>query len=173
MGKVIKKWKRKYVLGNGHIYWHKLYYDLVPDFLCNHSLPLVSSYNLAYYLYQPWKILDEYYRLLKWSWQRVRYGISERDMWGYMTHHAEQMIRVCSYLRKYKHGHPMGMTPAIWDRKLDQMQAGFQAYMDEENDVTSYKKLSREAYRKLRMQRHRKLMFALKLFREHYYSLWD
>lgn len=171
--KSIRGLKRTYLLKDGTVYWHKLYYDIVPDFLCNHSLPLIGGYNLAYYLIRPHKIFIDYAREVKWFWQRGTRGISDRDMWGYVTHHAEQMITVCKYLRKYKHGYPVGLTPGKWDRVLNKMQEGFQAFMDEENDVTSYKTLSPKQHRKLLFSRRRKLMFGLTLFRRHYYSLWD
>lgn len=165
--------KRRYLLKDGSIYWHRLYYDVMPKFMCNSTLPGIRGYNLAYYLVHPHEIVKDYYRAVKWMWQRAIRGWSERDAWGWCTHHAEVTVQVLKYLRKHKHGYPIGLTPAKWTNRLDLMIDGFQAFMDEENDVTSYKKLSRQEWHKLRMRRHRKLMYALTLFRTHYYSLWD
>jgi len=164
---------RRYRLKDGGIYWHRLYYDLMPKFMCNHSLPGIGGYNLAHYLIRPHEIFMDYGRQVKWFWQRGTRGWADQDAWGWYSHHSVMMVGVLQYLRKYKHGYPIGLTPGKWAKKLKAMEEGFQAAIDEENDVTSYKKLPMKEYRKLIFKRRRKLMLGLKYFRAHYYSLWD
>jgi hypothetical protein len=163
---------KKYRLKDGSIYWHKLYFDNVPKFL-THSSPPFGSYNWAFYLYQPHKYIIELVDEVRYFIQRGRRGWSERDVWGWFAHHSEMMVGVLQYLRKHKHGYPIGLTPGKWAKKLEVMEQGFQAAIDEENDYTSYKRLSRKDHRKLIFSRRRKLMLGLKYFRTHYYSLWD
>lgn len=163
---------KKYLLKDGSIYWHKLYYDLVPDFLTRYSPP-GGSYNYACYLYQPWKYVIELYDQVRWFIQRGSRGWADYDAWGWCTHHARMTVGVLKYLREHKHGYPIGLTPAKWDKKLQVMIDGFQAMLDDEDDVTSYKRLPRKEHRKLIFSRRRKLMLALKYFRTYYYNLWD
>lgn len=166
------KFMQKYRLKDGSIYWHKLYFALMPDWATRHSPPL-GSYNYAAYFYQPHKYVIDIYDRCKWFIQRGRRGYSDCDIWGWCSHHSRMMVGVLRYLRDHAHGYPMGLSPTKWDKKLKVMQEGFQAMVDEENDVTSYKRLSRQAHRKLVFHRQKKLKLALKYFREHYYSLWD
>ena len=164
--------KKKYLLKDGSIYWHKLYFDLVPNWMCKYSPPL-GSYNYAAYLYQPHKYIRDVYDRCKWFIQRGIRGYSDCDVWGWYSHHSKMMVGVLKYLRANAHGYPMGHSPAKWDKKLKVMQDGFQAVIDEENDFVSYKKLSRKEYLKLVFSRRRKLMLGLKYFRDNYYDLWD
>jgi len=163
---------KKYYLSDGSIYWHSLYFDIVPNWMTKYSPPL-AAYNYAHYAYKPHDYFIELYDHVRYFIQRGMRGYSDRDVWGWCNHHSEMMVGVLQHLRKYKHGYPVGLTPAKWDKKLTVMEEGFQAMIDEENDVTSYKRLSNKEYRKLIFKRRRKLMLGLKYFREHYYSLWD
>ena len=166
------KKSRSHRLSDGSVNWHNLYYDLMPKFMTNGSLP-GGSYNRAYYLIHPWKYAEDLYYQAKWFIQRGHRGYSDRDMWGWFSHHSQIMVGVLRDLRRTTHGHPLGLTPGKWDKKLRIMQEGFQAVIDEDNDFTSYKKLSRKAHLKLVYGRRRKTMLGLKYFREYYYSLWD
>lgn len=163
---------RKYILKDGSVYWHKLYYDLVPDILCRNSPP-GGDYNYAYYLYQPHKYPMALYDHAKWFIQRGMRGYSDRDVWGWYSHHATMMVGVLRYLRKYKHGYPIGLSPRSWDIRLKIMQEGFQAVVDEENDVTSYKRLSKKDYKRLLENRQLKLRLGLQYFADYYQNLWD
>lgn len=162
----------KYLLKDGSIYWHKLYLDLMPEWMTEYSPP-GGDYSYATYLYQPHKYFIALYDHIKYLFQRGRRGWSDRDAWGWCSHHAQMMVGVLQYLRKYKHGHPIGLTPGKWSKKLAIMEQGFQALLDEENDVTSYKRLSRREYRKLIFSRRRMVRLGLKYFRIYYFDLWD
>jgi len=162
----------KYRLKDGSIYWHKLYFNVVPKWMTKYSPPF-GDYNYAAYLYQPHKYFITLYDRVKWFVQRGRRGYSDRDVWGWCDHHSEMMVGVLQYLQKHKHGYPIGLTPGKWAKKLRVMEEGFQAIIDEENDYISYKKLSQKEHRKLVFSRQRKLMLGLKYFRKYYCNLWD
>lgn len=163
---------KKYLLKDGSIYWHKLYYAFMPKFLTNNRLP-GGSYNCAYYLVCPHKYLEELYYHVKWAVQRGLRGYSDSDVWGWYSHHARMMVGVLASLRKTTHGYPIGMSPTRWDKKLAVMQDGFQAVTEEEDDFTSYTKLGHKANLKLTRSRYRRTREGLKYFREYYFNLWD
>lgn len=163
---------KKYRLNDGRINWHKLYFSFVPTWMTKYSPPL-GSYNYAAYLYQPRKYIGDLYDHAKWFIQRGQRGYSDADVWGWCDHHSRMMVGVLQYLRKHKHGYPIGLTPGKWAEKLDVMEQGFQAAIDEQDDYTSYKKLSPKDYRKLIFSRRRKLMLGLKYFSTYYQNLWD
>jgi hypothetical protein len=163
---------KKYRLEDGGIYWHKLYYDMVPRFMTRYSPP-GGFYNYAGYAYRPHEYVHDLWLQAKWFVQRGTRGWSDSDAWNWYSHHARVMIGVLRYLREYKHGYPIGLTPAKWGKKLSVMKQGFQAVLDEENDFTSYKQLPRREYLKFIFSRRRKLILGLKYFRTYYYNLWD
>lgn len=163
---------KKYLLKDGSIYWHKLYFDLVPNWSTKYSPPL-GNYNYAAYLIAPHKYVKDLYYQAKWFIQRGMRGYSDYDVWGWCHHHSRMMVGVLKQLRQTTHGYPLGMSPKKWDKKLKFMQDGFQAFVDEDDNVISYRKLSTKEYHKLMMQRQRKVRAALKQFRECYYDLWD
>jgi hypothetical protein len=163
---------KKYCLKDGSIYWHKLYFAVVPTILTRYSPPF-GSYNYAYYLIRPDKYVMDLIDEVRYFIQRGRRGYSDRDVWGWYSHHSRMMVGVIQYLRKHKHGYPLGLTPAKWSKALAIMEKGFQSVIDEENDYHSYKNLSKAEYRKLIFIRQRTLMLGLKYFRKYYYNLWD
>jgi hypothetical protein len=163
---------RKYRLKDGKVYWHKLYFDLVPRWMTKYGPP-GGFYNYAAYAYRPHEYVRDLWLQTKWFVQRGQRGWSDCDAWNWYSHHARVMVGVLQYLWRHKKGYPAGLTPAEWGRKLSVMERGFQAVLDEENDLTSYKCLSAREHRKLIFSRRRKLMLGLKYFRTHYCSLWD
>jgi hypothetical protein len=163
---------KKYRLNDGKIYWHKLWFALAPKWMTRYSPP-GGSYNYAAYAYKPHEYVRDLYLRAKWFIQRGYRGYADCDIWGWCNYHATIMVGVLKYLREHKNGYPIGLTPGKWSKKLDVMEQGFQSMIDEENDVTSYKRLSRKEHRKLIFSRRRKMMLGLKYFRTYYYDLWD
>ena len=163
---------KKYRLKDGSIYWHRLYYDIMPRLLTQYGPPL-GSMNYAAYLLQPHEYVIDLYDQAKWFIQRGMRGYSDSDVRGWYIHHARIMVGVLASLRKTSHGYPMGLSPARWDKKLATMQDGFQAVIDEEEDFTSYKKLGRAANLRLVKGRYRRTQKGLRCFGEYYHNLWD
>lgn len=163
---------KKYLLKDGSIYWHKLYYAFMPKFMTAYSLP-GGNYNRAYYLIRPHQYVKDLYYLAERFIQRGLRGYGDSDVWGWYSHHARISVAAIASLRKTTHGYPIGLTPRKWDKKLAVIQDGFQAVIDEEEDFTSYKKLSRKAHLKLVRDRYRRTRKGLKYFRTYYFNLWD
>lgn len=163
---------KKYLLNDGSIYWHKLYFDLVPNWMCKYSPPF-GSYNYAAYLYQPHEYVIDLYNQAKWFIQRGMRGYSDSDVWGWYSYMAKINDAALRHLADNKMGHPCGMTMKGWRTRLLKMADGFQAVIEEENDVTSYKRLTQREYRALVQRRWNRLDAGLKLYSKHFQSLWD
>ncbi len=153
---------KKYRLTDGSIYWRKFYYDMMPRFMTRYSPPL-GDYNYAAYLYQPHKYIKCLYDHIKWFIQRGYRGYADCDVWSLDYYLSDWMPKALRYLEKNKRGHPIGMTMRGWQTRLRIMREGFEAAKALDDLST------KEQYQQLK----RKLDRGLKLFAEHYLSLWD
>lgn len=152
--------------------WHKLYYDSMPAWAKNYSPPF-GWYNWAWYFRNPHKYIIHLYDECKWFIQRGSRGYSDRDVWGWYSYMAEINVAALRHLADNKMGHPIGMTLKGWQTRLLKMADGFQAVLADENDFTSYKRLSRKDYRALLRRRQCRVAKGLKLYAKHFQSLWD
>ena len=153
---------RKYRLKDGSIYWHKLYYDIVPRFMTRYSPPL-GDYNYAFYLYQPHEYFIALYGHMEAFIQRGYRGYADRDIWSLDYYLSGWMPAALERLRRTKHGTPIGMTPKGWDTRLTVMVEGFKA-VREMDDVSN-----RDHYKQLK----RKMDKGLRMFAECFLNLWD
>ena len=110
----------KYILNDGSIYWHKLYFDLMPEWMCKYSPPL-GFYNYAAYLYQPHKYVIELYKQGKWFIQRGYRGYADCDVWSIDSYLAKWMPHALLQLKRTKMGYPAGSSEENWDDKLNKM----------------------------------------------------
>lgn len=169
---MLKFMPKKYLLKDGSIYWHKLYFDLMPDWTTKAG-PLGGNYNYAYYFVKPSKLVEDWYYQAKWFIQRGYRGYSDSDVWGWYSHMARINVAALRRLADNKIGHPCGMTMKGWHMRLLKMADGFQAVIDEEDDMISYKRLSRKEYLSLCRHRQRRLEAGLKLYSKCFQNLWD
>lgn len=151
---------KKYRLKDGSIYFHKLYFDLVPKVLIRYSPPF-GAYNYAAYLYQPHKYIVALYDEARYFIQRGRRGYSDRDAWNLHSYLAEWMPAALRSLQG-GHGHPLGMTRKGWDRRLEIMARGFEAV----NHIWEESPLGWKRGKRV-------LRRGMKLFAEHFLNLWD
>ena len=155
---------KKYLLKDGSIYWHRLYFDFVPSLLKRYSPP-GGSYNYAAYLYQPHKYVIELFGHAKWFIQRGYRGYSDRDVWSIDWYLTTWMPGALTQLKKNTHGHPIGMSQKAWEKKLDRMINAFKVA----RKIQDYDYKTADEYKA-----------ALKLFRKdfnlvktYFFSLWD
>lgn len=116
----------KYRLKDGSIYWHKLYFDLVPDWMCEKSPPF-GAYNYAFYAYNPHKYISQLWDEVKYFIQRGRRGYSDRDAWSLDWYLMMWLPKALKQLKRTKHGHPCDLTEESWSKLLDQMIEGLEA----------------------------------------------
>ncbi len=123
------------------------------------------GWNYRYLLTHPWEIATESYRRTKWFMQRGYRGYADCDVWGLDYYLAEWVPKALESLRKNKHGHPIGMTPKSWDTRLKRMRAGF----IEARKIQDFRykdiKDAQAAVKRMKMD--------LRLFSDHFLSLWD
>lgn len=150
----------------------QLYYNIMPDILSDNAPPF-GLYNYTYYLIRPWRYLEHIFYEAKYFLQRSCRGFSERDIWGWCDYMAKINIVALRYLAAGKQGHPIGMTMKGWRTRLLKMVDGFEAMLENDNDYTSYKRLSRKDYLALIRSRNRRLTNGLKLWALHFRNLWD
>ncbi len=72
------------------------------------SKPTLKNFLLDIYYAIRRDILDipYYIRFVKWSYQRVRYGVSDRDTWSFYNYTSEVLVRGLKNLREINHGLP-------------------------------------------------------------------
>ena len=121
------------------------------------------GWNYSHLILHPWIIVDESYYRVKWFIQRGYRGYADCDAWGLDYYLAGWMPSALKRLEDNKIGHPCGMTQKGWKTRLRIMREGFEA-AKAINDIPT-----KEQYQKLK----RRLDKGLKLFAEHYLSLWD
>jgi hypothetical protein len=155
---------KRYILKDGSIYWHRLYYDMMPRFLTQNSPPL-GSYNYACYLYQPHKYVIELFDHIKWFVQRGCRGYSDRDAWSIDWYLCEWMPQALADLKRNTHGRPIGMSRKEWDAKLDRMIRAFRTARDIQDYRPGTKEEMQAAIRQFRRD--------FDVFKNYYFSLWD
>lgn len=155
---------KKYLLKDGSIYWHKLYYDLVPDILTQYAPP-GGDYNYAYYLYQPHKYVVALYYQAKWFIQRGRRGYADRDVWSIDWYLCNWMPQALEDLKRTSHGHPIGMSQKTWEGKLDRMINAFKIA----RKIQDYDYVNRAEYT-VALKQFRK---DFNVFKTHFFGLWD
>lgn len=155
---------KRYLLKDGSIYWHKLYFDIVPKWMTKYSPPF-GAYNYAHYLYQPHKYFGELYDEVRYFIQRGQRGFSDRDVWSIDYYMCSWMPQALEQLRRTKHGTPIGLTPKQWDSKLDRMINAFKIA----RKIQDFEYIKKEEYQ-----------VALKQFRKdfnvintYFFNLWD
>jgi hypothetical protein len=155
---------RKYRLKDGSIYWHKLYFAIMPEWTTRYSPPF-GDYNYAAYLYQPHKYIIALYDEVKWFIQRGRRGYSDRDVWSIDWYITSWMLQALEQLKRDTHGHPIGMSKHSWDTRLDLMVNAFRIARKIQD--CDYK--TPEEYN-LALKQFRR---GFNLFKTHFFSLWD
>lgn len=153
-----------YRLKDGSIYWHKLYYATVPQFLVRHSPPF-GMYNYAHYLCKPHEYIRELFAECRWFVQRGQRGYSDRDVWSIDYYLCSWMPQALRDLKRSKHGYPIGMSQKTWEQKLDSMTEAFQVAKKINN--ADYR--TPEAYRRALKQFRRKF----NVVKMHFFDLWD
>lgn len=164
VGKRIENMLKKYHLKDGSIYWHKLYFDIVPKWTTKYSPPF-GAYNYAYYAYNPHKYFVALYDEVKWFIQRGYRGYSDRDTWSIDWYLCTWMPEALATLKKRKIGHPIGLTNRAWQVKLDRMINAFKIAHKIQN--CDYKTV-KEAY--AAQKQFRKDFNLVKI---HFFNLWD
>src|ERR1019366_7545008 len=155
---------KQYRLKDGSIYWHKLYYAIMPNLLRKYSPPC-GDYNYAYYIGHPHQYVIDLYYQAKWFVQRGSRGYADCDVWSLDGYLCSWMPEALATLRKNKMGYPSRLTNKGWDAKLDRMIRAFtiaREIMDMEYETKEEMAAMMKQFRK-----------DFNVFRNHFFSLWD
>lgn len=132
-----------------------------------------------------------YYWPFVYAYQRVVRGWADCDTWSLDGRVAQMLAEAVEHLRVHSQGYPSGLSEEIWNGMLKEMVEGFEAYL-RSNDVPDQfvQKLETstgiwadlglkdsvcdwdkiKAYQEAELA---KFHNGMKLFVEHYQSLWD
>ncbi len=157
---------KKYLLKDGSIHWHRLYYDFMPKWSTNNSPPL-GSYNYAYFFTRPDKYVQDLYHEAKYFIQRGYRGYSDRDVWSVDWFLTSIMPGMLTQLKKNTHGAPIGVGMKRWQKKLDKMIEGFLIARRIENYDFDVK----DRYACQRAQRE--FEKRMQVFVKYFFNLWD
>lgn len=83
----------------------------------------IDIYNLFRYRI-PYKI-ESFVDDIRASWQLLRQGYSDRDVWNMYVHISDLMDRMTADLTTQVHGHPPGITLDEWHSILDKIRSAF------------------------------------------------
>lgn len=155
---------KKYRLSDGSIYWHKLYFDIIPDWMTRYSPPF-GKYHYAAYAYRPHKYIRDLFLEAKWFIQRGMRGYSDRDTWSIDGYLCSWMPQALTTLRKRRIGHPTGLTKRSWDARLDRMINAFRIA----RKIQDYDYKTTAEVQAAVKQFHK----DFNLVNTHFFSLWD
>jgi len=148
----------------------------------------IGDYSASYALLNPWKLVEDCGREIKWAWQRVFRGWDDRISWSIDYYLDENLPLWLERLIKYKQGVPsdmfkdedyvegspnyelkpeaMEIRSKEFDDILQKIADGFRIHrklMDLDFDYQSPEWLDAE----------KQFSEAFDLFKKHYGSLWD
>lgn len=93
----------------------------------------IFGMRTSYVLSHPWKIIEEFFREIKWAYQRIFRGWDDRVIWSIDYYLSEVIPQWMDTLKKEKRGIPIEMfNPDDWDKKNS-------CYKDGTEDIASEK----------------------------------
>lgn len=140
--------------------------------------------------YRPDLKVRSFFRKVKWTWQRAKYGWCDRDIWNLDFTLGNYIASSVYKLSKTTHGYPYGITEKEWDKVLKDIANDFYygtnddlnpnvyedrldfSKKDTEEQKELWKKYSDEElriYRLMEAKRHRGFVNLEKWFS----NLWD
>lgn len=155
---------KKYRLKDGSIYFHKLYYDIMPAWMTKYAPPL-GDYNYAAYLYQPHKYVIALWDHAKWFIQRGYRGYADCDTWSIDGYLCDWMPEALEALKKRKIGRPQGLTNKTWHDKLNRMINAFRIARKIQNGDYKTAEETQAAMKQFRK--------GFNLVKMHFFNLWD
>lgn len=107
---------------------------------------------------------------LRMAWQRARRGYSDEQLWGLNFTVAKLTVLACCMMRENAHSYPTefseepvgdGRGWEAWEEILLKIEAGFQAWLDE------------DGYVERNPEQEAKFKEAMELYGEWFGGLWD
>lgn len=79
----------------------------------------LNVFKFGYYSWRcPLRNIRQFFRNIKYAWQRATKGYCDVDVWSLCDSEQERLIQMIEELRKTTHGTPIDMTEEEWDTTL-------------------------------------------------------
>ena len=154
--------KKIYPVRSWHIFSRKYYHN--------------AWYGGEWYTSNIFGLVRQFFTDIKYSWQRIRYGYCDHDIWELYPWFLDTMPRMLEEMKRTRHGNAVvnqedeGNDEALtkaWDEVLDRMIF----LLREADEETCQKKNLNHA--KLYEYREQCKDEAMELFSKYFYDLWD
>ncbi|MBQ6795457.1 MAG: hypothetical protein IJO83_04855 [Clostridia bacterium] len=158
-----------------------------------------TGYKTKYCLTHPWKVIAHKCYDLRNAWQRANKGYSYEDVWNMDSWFLRIVPQMLSEFIRDHHGHPVDMPEEEWDKILIQMEKAFRNAYEETTEFENPYELEylnsleldpknstiqstadealKNNYHNAEESREKLMQQSfdegMKLFHEHFYSLWD
>lgn len=107
-----------------------------------------------------------------WSYQRVKRGYSDCDVWGMNDFLLDIIIPMLKHLKANLKGHPVDLTMKRWSAIIDIMISGFEA-KKELFELTYTDTIPRDEWVAYSKEQERKFNEGMKYFTKYFNNLWD
>lgn len=87
-----------------------------------------------YYILHPFQWIGHYWREIKFAWQRMMKGYSDRDTWDIDHWFLETMPNILEDFNKNRHGYPSDVSDEQWEKILNDMIKYFKNADEETTD---------------------------------------
>ena len=119
--------------------------------------------DIYYTLYRFVANIPYYLRHVKWSYQRVRYGFSDKDLWSFDHYLSNVIVRGLTRLKSLQHGYPTSCkSECEWYDIMEDIIYTFEINKQIVDNLDIPSDIDKERYER-----------GWKLFREYYNNLWD
>lgn len=146
------------------------------------GVPVFSK--TTYYCRNPMRKIKYFFRDIKYSYQRIRYGWCDRDTWDIDYWFLSVIPPMLQHLRDNKHGYPSDMEEDEWDHILETMILMFtEANEDRCSKKNEYELKSRasEEERKIFLDKALEVLEyrnkcknkGFEFFSKYFWNLWD
>lgn len=117
-----------------------------------------------------WRKTSQFFRSLKWAYQRATRGYADCDVWDIDLWFLSIIPSMLRDLESYGNSYPTGKTPTEWRATLREMARCFEE-AGKDPDFDKVKTI--RGWREYNEAREKDLDEAFKMFRENFWDLWD
>lgn len=138
-------------------------------------------------LHYPWyKSYKSLFSKIKWSYQRIKYGFCDCDVWNLDCTLGNYIASTVNKLKETTHGYPADITEKEWDKILSELSKDFYLASNEdtwhnpyeamiycsEKDDDVFKKYAEKEFDNHKMREER-LDNGCNLLKKWFFDLWD
>lgn len=111
------------------------------DFKIQNKLNIWKFQDCAARWYRPDLKVRNFFRKIKWTWQRAKYGYCDKDLWSLDYALGNYIASATNKLSKKNHSHPYSTTEKEWDDILKNISINFYMGVNEDCYDNIYEKV--------------------------------